>query len=170
MVITGSYIRDLRKKFGLSQDALAKLSNISQAHIAKIEGGKVDPRLSTFNSLLIALNLKKVLCEDVMTKNIIHIGSEKSLRDAAVLMREHNVSQLPVIERGVLLGLITEEDILRSEGDLVGNCMGPASPQVSPMTSVFDVKPLLDVFPCVIVLDKCKRVGIIARSDLLCLK
>jgi len=47
-----SEIKRLRQKVGLSQTALAKKAGVSQAHIAKIESGKVDPRFSTVEKIL----------------------------------------------------------------------------------------------------------------------
>lgn len=40
---------------GLSQLELAELAGISREQISKIEGGKVDPRVSTLTTLAIAL-------------------------------------------------------------------------------------------------------------------
>ena len=47
MMITAKTIKELRDEAGLSQADVARLAKVSQAHIAKIEAGKVDPRLST---------------------------------------------------------------------------------------------------------------------------
>ena len=49
-MITGKYIKGLRVEAGISQTELARLADISQAHIAKIETEKVNPRLSTVNT------------------------------------------------------------------------------------------------------------------------
>ncbi|MCK4313359.1 helix-turn-helix domain-containing protein, partial [Candidatus Bathyarchaeota archaeon] len=51
MVITRTVLKKLRIKAGLTQKRLAELAGVSQAHIAKIEQGKVDPRLSTVNKV-----------------------------------------------------------------------------------------------------------------------
>lgn len=47
----------LRAKRGLSQRALAKLSGISYVHIARMETGDHDPRLSTLKALAKALKV-----------------------------------------------------------------------------------------------------------------
>ena len=60
MIIKGSILRKMRLEAGLTQSQLAKLVGVSQAHIAKIEGEKVDPRLSTVNKILEVLTSKNV--------------------------------------------------------------------------------------------------------------
>lgn len=48
----------LRKKKGLSQRALGKLSGVSHITIARIETGQFDPRLSTLRCLAKTLKVK----------------------------------------------------------------------------------------------------------------
>jgi len=48
----------LRKKKGLSQRALSKLSKVGHITIARIETGVFDPRLSTLRALAKALKVK----------------------------------------------------------------------------------------------------------------
>lgn len=47
-----------RRKRGLSQRALGKLSQVSFVTIARLETGKYDPRLSTLRLLAKALKVK----------------------------------------------------------------------------------------------------------------
>jgi predicted transcriptional regulator len=48
-------IRAMRMKLGLTQTQLAQLAGVTQAYIAKIEAGKADPRVSTLEKILAAL-------------------------------------------------------------------------------------------------------------------
>ena len=48
----------LRKKRKLSQRALAELTGLSYVHIARMETGESDPRLSTLKALAKALKIK----------------------------------------------------------------------------------------------------------------
>lgn len=48
----------LRQDKGLSQRALAKLSNVTNVTIARIESGVYDPRLSTLRRLAQALKVR----------------------------------------------------------------------------------------------------------------
>jgi len=52
-------LKKMRLEAGLTQSQLAKMVGVSQAHIAKIEGEKVDPRLSTVNKILEILTDRK---------------------------------------------------------------------------------------------------------------
>jgi predicted transcriptional regulator len=51
-VDAGRLLRSARRRAGLSQRALAAESGIPQVTIARIEAGRVDPRLGTLASLL----------------------------------------------------------------------------------------------------------------------
>jgi acetoin utilization protein AcuB len=68
---------------------------------------------------------------DHMTTNPVTIPKEMSILEALRLMQEHKISNLPVVHRDKLVGIVTERDLLR------------ASP--SPMTSLsfFEVNYLI---------------------------
>ena len=72
-IITGKTIKRMREEAGLSQIRLAELARISRAHVAKIETGRVDPRLSTVNRVLSVIegSGRKTLCRDIMQREIV---------------------------------------------------------------------------------------------------
>ena len=45
-------------------------------------------------------------------QELITIGSASTIANAVLLMQEHSVSQLPVVDSGVLVGIVTESDLL----------------------------------------------------------
>jgi HTH-type transcriptional regulator/antitoxin HipB len=51
----GPLLRELRRGRGLTQARLAKMVDLPQSHLQKIEAGKTDPRASTVAALLRAL-------------------------------------------------------------------------------------------------------------------
>jgi len=67
------------------------------------------------------LNDQKV--QQVMTQDPITIEPDATIQDAAELMLEYQVSGLPVVENGRVVGVITESDIFRlvvkSWGELI---------------------------------------------------
>ena len=73
--------------------------------------------------------LTKLTVGEVMTRTMITIGPDSEARDAAVLMLDHSIGALPVTERGRLIGIITETDIMRGFLLLAG---GPASSHPGP--------------------------------------
>ncbi len=51
--------------------------------------------------------------ENIMTRRVITVTPETSIRDAAALMLQHKVSGLPVLDGSRVAGIITESDIFR---------------------------------------------------------
>ena len=49
-----------------------------------------------------------------MTPDPVTIGPDDTLERAATLMHDENVSRLPVVENGRLVGIIGRTDILRA--------------------------------------------------------
>lgn len=58
--------------------------------------------------------LSKLMVEEVMTRGVITVGPDRPAHDAAQLMLEHQIGALPVEERGRLVGIVTETDMLRA--------------------------------------------------------
>lgn len=51
-MVAGEIVRGARRRHGVSQRSLARRARTSQAHIARIESGAVDPALATLDRLL----------------------------------------------------------------------------------------------------------------------
>jgi CBS domain-containing protein len=55
--------------------------------------------------------------KDVMTTEVLTVSPETSLKDVARLLSEHRISGLPVVdERGAVVGVVSEGDVLFKEG------------------------------------------------------
>ncbi len=57
--------------------------------------------------------LATLVVKEVMRTEVITIGPEATIREAAGLMLEHKVGCLPVVEQGRLVGILTETDLVR---------------------------------------------------------
>ena len=53
--------------------------------------------------------------DDVMTPDVVTVTSDMSLRDVARMLAEQDISGLPVVDDGELVGVVTEADILVKE-------------------------------------------------------
>ncbi len=51
---------------------------------------------------------------DVMTKNPITVDSETLVLDAQKIMKENNIRRLPVVDKGNLVGIVTQHDLLQA--------------------------------------------------------
>ena len=52
--------------------------------------------------------------KDVMSKNPITIDSETLVLDAQKIMKENNIRRLPIVDKGKLLGIVTQHDLLEA--------------------------------------------------------
>ncbi len=50
-------------------------------------------------------------CEEVMTPKIISCSPDTSIDEAANIMAEHQIRRLPVIENGILVGIVSLGDL-----------------------------------------------------------
>lgn len=57
--------------------------------------------------------LAQLTVEKIMTRDVVTVSPDATIRDAARLMLKHEVGALPVMENGKLVGIITESDIFR---------------------------------------------------------
>lgn len=64
------------------------------------------------------LDPKKTKVKDVMETELITISPGRDIYDAMQLMRDHNIRQLPVLEKGKLVGFLTAKDILKIQPEL----------------------------------------------------
>jgi len=51
---------------------------------------------------------------DIMTKNPLTVHSDTPIAEAKGIMRENNIRKLPVVDRGKLVGMVTERMILEA--------------------------------------------------------
>jgi predicted transcriptional regulator len=171
MLISGAYIKELRKKLGLTQTELAGKVGITQAHVAKIENNKVDVRLSTMNKILSVLETGKynLRCKDIMIKKVIFISPNDNIKKTVKLMKFYGISQLPVLKNGISVGSINETTIIQNwnKPDAhVKGIMEKSLPLVDADETIDTIKSLLQTVSSILISEKGKVVGIITKSDL----
>lgn len=172
-------IKKLRRKLGLTQNQLAKAAGVSQSVIAKIEAGKIEPSYATVKKIFFALAEGEKKAElkafQLMNSKIIFTSPQATVREATLTMKKQGVSQLPVIQKEKVVGLISEGTLLeRMEPSperlfalKVEEAMEEVPPIVSPQTGQELISRLLRSFPLVLVAERGEIKGVITKSDLL---
>jgi CBS domain-containing protein len=106
---------------------------------------------------------------DVMTTNVITIPEHQSKQQAARLLSQHRISGLPVVnDEQLVVGIVTEYDVISKEGQTVSEIMTRGVISVTPETDLDEVSHLLihERIKRLPVLDGGKLVGIVSRADL----
>ena len=170
-------IGKLRKQLGLTQKQLADLAGVSQSLIAKIESRKIDPAYSKVMQILSALeseqNKGKKTAEQIMSAYLASVSPDEHVAHAIKLMKDKDISQLPVLEGGKCVGSLSESDIV----ELVAAHSDPRKPLVKevmkesfpviPANSLVDVvASLLKHYSAVLVEKDGHLKGIITKADL----
>ena len=111
-------IRKIRRNLEINQKDIERDLNIPQATISRIESGKGNPSYLTVKRISDYLDSKRMelegkteKAESVMTKNLISIDSQSTVKEAVNLMNNYKLSQLPIIEDDQNLGSITAKNI-----------------------------------------------------------
>ena len=107
--------------------------------------------------------------EDVMTTRVVTITAGQSKQQAARLLSQHRISGLPVVnDDHVVVGVMTEYDVISKGGQTVGEIMTRGVISIAPDIDLEEVSHLLvhERIKRLPVLDQGKLVGIVSRADL----
>ncbi|OGQ21773.1 MAG: cystathionine beta-synthase [Deltaproteobacteria bacterium RIFCSPLOWO2_02_FULL_44_10] len=121
--------------------------------------------------------LQELLNKKKKTRRLISVSPEELLSKAIEIMNEHNISQLPVIERGEVVGSLIDSNILSAvlkkptcQSDPVRTVMDEPFPFVNPSLKIDElVKKLSRERPAVMVQKEGGGFEIITRYDLVLL-
>jgi acetoin utilization protein AcuB len=96
-------------------------------HLPVTDGGRLmgivtdrDIRLSLPSSAtrlsLFEINflIERLAVGSVMTKTVITVEPARDAAEAGRIMLDHKIGALPVVDRGVIVGIVTETDMLRA--------------------------------------------------------
>ncbi|MEM4780706.1 MAG: CBS domain-containing protein [Halalkalicoccus sp.] len=166
-------LRERRIGLELTQSTLAERADVSQPLIARIEGGDVDPRLSTLRRIVEALDEAEggiVRAGDLMNTEVINVGPDDAIREAVKKMDEEAYSQLPVLQNGIPVGSISQSDLVHLDADArdepVVEHMAESFPTVSREATLDEISNLLDHYKAVMVTEAGETVGIITEADI----
>ena len=105
------------------QDAIEVMKVNSIRHLPVVSEDKTLKGFVTLADLKIGLipsMVADVSLSDLMIKDPITIESDNDIEEAALLIYRHKIGGMPVVEKGKLVGIITESDILRAFIDMMG--------------------------------------------------
>ncbi|EZQ03052.1 XRE family transcriptional regulator [Candidatus Acidianus copahuensis] len=178
MLIDREEIKRLRRLAGITQAQLAKRIGVSQSFIAKIESGRIDPKLSLVRRILDELTREVQIrseAKDIMHSPVITSTINERIDSIIYKMEKNNISQIPVISSSQkAIGIIYDYIILRklslnSKSSLLAkDVIAPLPPLVTKQSPINDIMKLLSRHSVILVINNNLRIdGIITRSDLL---
>lgn len=105
-------------------------------------------------------------------RSVIECTSATSASDAGALMRQHGISQMPVLDDGKIRGVLTERALLDAAlnggiPDGIGDLVGDDYATVTRHSSVASASDLLRKVRVALVLDNKKLTGVLTRIDLI---
>ncbi|HOV90620.1 MAG TPA: CBS domain-containing protein [Syntrophorhabdaceae bacterium] len=59
-------------------------------------------------------NFQNLTVKDVMVENVIYVSPAESVVTVAKLMVEKNINRVPIVENGVIVGIVTRGDIIKA--------------------------------------------------------
>ena len=157
----------------VKKNILVLLPDSAQKYLSKI----FDDKWMTENGFLEApdpLGSVADLLRSRPARPVISLGARDSLRVAIGRLKEHDVSQLPVVDGGRLVGLVSEIDLLNyllsNPGQLdtpVGDLVEADYATVTPQTKVRLLRNIFNDAKAVFVLNGDELAGVITKIDLI---
>jgi predicted transcriptional regulator len=173
-------IKPARLKLGLTQQKLASLTGVSTSMINQIESGRCQPSYSTARKIFEVLwsleSHSAMKAGDICSKDIAKLKTTDTLHDAIKKMQEFSISQIPVFDGSEVVGLITEDGLVKHLLDSdetqrkkikLSEVMEPRPPIIDYNVPVKTLVTLVRFSKCILVSKHSKIVGIITASDTL---
>src|SRR3989344_3436665 len=172
-------IKRIRKGLWINQKELAERAGVSQSLIAKIEAGKIDPGFTKAKQIFQALNelreKEEIKAGEIMNRKLIFAKPTDKVKDLIHLLKKRGISQMPVLRREKVCGLVSEGSILKKIVEYpeklntltAEDIMDEVPPIVPSNTGMKTLLELLKDSPAVLVAEKGDIKGIICKTDLL---
>ena len=111
-----------------------------------------------------------MIAKDIMTKKVITVMPLTTVKNLAKTLSGNNISGVPVVDqRGKVMGIVSEADVVAKSGKQVKGIMSKNVVSVNEETEVEEIARLLTThrFNRVPVLRQGKLVGIVSRADII---
>ncbi len=119
--------------------------------------------------------LHRIIPDVIRRQQVVYLGGQATVRQAAKLMRKHNVGAVLIIEDEALKGILTVNDMtyrviaggLDPDKTLLGEVMTPDPDTVSSETTAIDALRLMQDgdFRHLPVVDGGRVLGLVSRRD-----
>lgn len=173
-------IKQNRLKLNITQQKLATLTGVSKSMINQIESGRSKPSYDTARKIFEVLGTlegeSSKRAGDICSKGIVKLKTTNSLHDAIKKMQSASISQIPVFDGHEIVGIITEESLVRHVLDIdidqrkqikIKDVLEPRPPVVDYNTPASSLVSLIRFSKCILVSRNNKVFGIITASDTL---
>jgi predicted transcriptional regulator len=173
-------IKPARLKIGLTQQKLASLTGVSTSMINQIESGRCQPSYATARKIFEVLwsleSQSSMKAGDICSKEITKLKTTDTLHDAIKKMQDFSISQIPVFDGTEVVGLITEDGLVKHLLDSdesqrkkirLSEVMESRPPIVDHLVPVKTLVTLIRFSKCILVSKHSKIIGIITVSDTL---
>lgn len=179
MLPTTLQIKQLRKSTGTTQKQLAKAIGLSQSAITKFENNKIDLNYQTVIKIvshLTSLLNKEKTCKEIASKKIIGLPPNNTVKQAVSLMKQHQISQIPIIAKNNNLGSITETNVLNLIDELgqkaaykqkLAKTMQKPFPIINENSPVSEARKLLKINQAILTASDKQIIGIITQTDVI---
>jgi predicted transcriptional regulator len=171
----------MRQKIGITQKKLATMTGVSTSMINQIESKRSQPSYETAKKIFESLaklegESSSHTAGDFCSKDIVKLKPTNTLHDAIKKMHQLSISQIPVFSNSEIVGVISEDGIVKHLADVgevelkkakLADTMDPVPPIVDYDTPANVLVPLIRYSRCILVSKKSKIVGIITASDTL---
>ena len=114
-------------------------------------------------------NSPELKVRDVMTTKVVTVKENQTRQQAARLLSQYHISGLPVVKDDqVVVGLVTEYDVISKEGRTVGDIMTSSVISVGEETDLEEARRILvhERIRRLLVLNQGRLIGIVSRADL----
>ena len=174
-------IKQQRLKISMTQKELANLVGVSTSMINQIESGRSAPSYNTAKKIFEVLATKESEASthnagELCSQNIVKLKPSNTLHDAVKKMQDSSISQIPIFDGVVPVGVISESGIVEQSANgnieiakkiLIQDIMEASPPEVDIETPASTLAPLIKYSKCILVRKGSKIFGIITASDTL---
>jgi acetoin utilization protein AcuB len=99
----------------MKANSIRHLPVVGKSNVLKGFVTLADLKVALIPSMVAGLSLR-----DLMIKNPISVDPNSDVEVAAQLIYENKIGGMPVVKKGILVGIITESDLLRAFIDMMG--------------------------------------------------